>query len=37
MYQKDPGRDAAKLAEEMKVYNPDSTWKTVDGNSATGK
>jgi len=37
VYQKDLGRDTAKLAEEMKVYNPDSTWKTVDGGSAAGK
>jgi hypothetical protein len=28
--QKDLGEDTAKIAQAMKTYNPDSTWKKVD-------
>jgi hypothetical protein len=30
VYQKDLGRDTAKVARAMKTYNPDATWKKVE-------
>ncbi len=30
VYQKDLGEDTAKIAQAMKTYNPDSTWKKVE-------
>jgi hypothetical protein len=30
VYQKDLGRNTAKIAQAMKAYNPDSTWKKVE-------
>jgi len=30
VYQQDLGRNTAKIAQEMKTYNPDKTWKKVE-------
>ncbi len=30
VYQKDLGRKTAALAEDIKTYNPDTTWLAVD-------
>jgi len=30
VYQKDLGRNTAKIAQEMKTYNPDKTWKKAE-------
>jgi len=30
IYQKDLGRDTAKIAEDMVAFNPDGTWTKVD-------
>jgi hypothetical protein len=37
VYQKDMGKDTVVLAEEMKVFNPDRTWKEVHGEDMSGK
>jgi len=34
LYEKDLGPDTAKIAGEMKAYNPDKTWKRVPGDEA---
>ncbi len=37
VYQKDLGKNTEKLARAMKVFNPDETWKKVEGAAAQAK
>lgn len=37
VYEKDLGKDTAKLAEEIKTYNPGKTWKLIEGARGSGK
>ena len=36
VFQKDMGPKTAALAQAMKTFNPDSTWKRVEGDRAAG-
>jgi hypothetical protein len=37
VYQKDLGRNTAKVAEDMVAFNPDKTWTKVDTAQAAEK
>jgi hypothetical protein len=37
VYQKDLGKDTPKIAQAMKAFDPDATWKKVEEPAAAAK